>query len=263
MQLGAQVRLDILDAFMHLAVRDTTIENRLSADKIGAILTEAFLLELSRLEYKQSLAYSRELLRKLKVYRYPAAAEVLEVVVASHWSASLRQSAQKTLEAMNDTLQRKWDATICNDDLTVLARAGQLASAVRERDTNQLVKSLFFAFKGCPLTDSSDPRLNSLNKLFAHPSNAVRLSVCLALLDSAEPRDLSEITNRAIDVVADLAINSRSAEIVGDALTLLDWLRLTQPSLHGQIENACASANAKFIKLQMRTFRCADFRPGV
>ena len=262
-QLSAQVRLHVLDAFMHLAVRDTTIENRLSAEKIGAVLTEAFLLELSRLEHNQNLAYSEDLLRKLKIYRYPAAAEVLSVVAESHWSPTLRQLAQETLEALNDTLQRKWDATICNEALTAQARADQLASQVKERDTNQLIKSLFLAFKKCPVKDDNDPRLSSLNKLFAHPSDLIRVASCYALINSIEPDCPSEIIAAAIGVLTDLAINSRSAEVMADALALFEWLRLAHTSAREQIEIACANANAKFIKLQMRSFQGVSLNTGV
>jgi hypothetical protein len=252
MQLSEEMRLRLLETFMHLAVRDTTINSRLSGEKIGAILTEAFLLELSRPESKQSLEYGSELLCQMKDYRYPAAAEVLQVVVESHWSPALRDLAGQVLDSLKDSLQCQWDATVFDDKATADMRVESLALAVRERDAKRLLKAIFSNLKGCRFTGATDRRMRIINKLFAHPNDLIRLATCFALVKSNDYNDSIETLVPAIALLADLAVNSRTPSVMADAVTLIEWLKQQHSHSRDQIAQACATANAKFIKVQMQ-----------
>jgi hypothetical protein len=248
MNFSEQIRIDLLKAFMSVARPSEVpgVPTRLTFEAIGAILTETFLLEMSRPVYQQSIEFGAEILHLMCEYKYPSAASILEIVVDSHWSIEIRELAANALVAINESLETRWQMTATDSTINLNMRAARIQEASRgRRPAAELAQMLFESLKDAPVKDSADPRIWMLKKLLVHPEDLVRLSVCWGVMRQHTYSAELDKTLGCIKVLADVAVRMGSLTIAQDARNTIAFIQLEHPDLSEAMAQACRSSIAQ------------------
>jgi hypothetical protein len=251
MELPESVRTDLLNAFANFAAVIPDERKGTQFNDVCSVLNEALMLELVRPEELRSTAYCRRLLSLMQTYYDASTRAILQSMSELHPDLSVRQAASDLLGMIATSLQDRWEQARVDQLATPLERAQRMADANRTgKDPDILTQSIFNNMKGAPLSSAQDRRIYTIRKFLMHTDTRVRLAMCWAVLAEVEYSLRLENQVGCLDVLADIAVNSRSPKMSNEAVAMIRRLQQNYPALHRRIEKACETATAEFLRIE-------------
>ncbi|HEY9791234.1 MAG TPA: hypothetical protein V6D22_12605 [Candidatus Obscuribacterales bacterium] len=250
-QLPDSVRTDLLNAFANLAEMIPEEGKAQQFSDVCGVLNEALMLELVRPAEMQSVPYCRRLLSLMHTYYDSSTRAILQQISELHPELAIRQAASELLGTIATGLQDRWEQAQVDQLATPLERAQRMADAFRAgQDPDILTQSIFNNMKGAPLSSAQDKRVYTIRKFLMHADVRVRLAMCWAVLAEVEYSLRLENQVGCLDVLADIAVNSRSPKLSNEAVAMIRRLQDKYPALQRRIEKACDTATAEFLRVQ-------------
>jgi hypothetical protein len=174
--------------------------------------------------YAESIQLQIRLLEALETYRHRMSAPIVEAIAIHHPNAEVRSRAQRTFEALLDSVWRIWTRlgqTPPDTTLSPTARAAALRAAINgNSDHDRLVQAIFNAYRGSPIL-ANDPRFQPFMDALSDRRPHVRLAAALVVLRSDNTAFDEQARKTARAVIAHLALHGIHIGLRNSARTIL------------------------------------------
>ncbi|MBX9688442.1 MAG: hypothetical protein K2X27_17160 [Candidatus Obscuribacterales bacterium] len=241
-----ELRLLMLDAFSEYLSPNS--KSRPGRRELSTVLFDALNLELRRQPDEMSQEFQRRLIELMVQYPHPSLPALLTVLYEEHPDQALRRKAKDYLAVLQSSLERLWEASNPDQVSSLEFRARSLGELANPAYTdNEIAQGIFNCCKGLEISNLSDPRLPELNALLNSDSNTIRMAAAIALSHVYRIEPACQIAGKAIEILADTAINGKLGDFVLDAISGVKSFEEMSESTKKKVETANAAANQKFI----------------